>query len=385
MGRLLLSALIVLLIVSCNKSQSSRKIVEKFEIVAIDSLEIKNPNLSYYMSWYNQILNDTLVRFSNGTENVLELVDLKEKKFIDLFKYQKESDLGVGRLQGFKYVNRDSIFIFNDTQLVLTNINNDTIIDIFDIKGDYDGLWYPLSTSNGHDVVLKDSKIYFGKTDFELTNSNTFYDSPLLMEIDLNTKKTKQFKSIHFPEIYYDNCWQNRLVTFSMCYNAKTKRFIFNFPISHNTFVFNPANNRLVKHYTPSKYVPEFVEPMKCNVSDVKKRRAYLFSKSYYYKSIYDPYRDVYYRIVKHGVDKEDAIKLAQGFYGDHTIPFSIMIIDSNFKVIGETSFPENTYTTGDFFVGPKGLYLQSNNMFNSNFDENIIKYDIFLPKQLNK
>lgn len=382
MKKILLIALLLLL--SCQDKKEYADI-HLYGLQIVDSTSIENPSYSYYMSWYNQLKDDTLIRYSSGTDNALELVDLKSKQFIDIYKFKKGSDLGVGRLQGFKYLNRDSIFIFNDTQLVLTNLQNDTIVNVYDVKGDYEGLWYPLSTSNGHDVVIKNNKIYFCKTDFEKTNSNAYYDSPLLMEIDLSSKSTKQYKKIHFPEVYYDKCWQDRLVSYSMYYNSKIKRFVFNFPISHYTYVFNPDNNKIEKYFTPSKYVPEQVERMKCEINDVQKRRAYLFSKSYYYKSIYDPYRDVYYRIVKHGVDKEDAIKLAQGFYGDHAIPFSIMIIDSDFNVIGETSFPENTYTTGDFFVGPKGLYLQSNNMFNSNFDENIIKYDIFLPKQLNK
>ena len=380
MRRYLYLYIAFLTLISCGDKKKSIHF-DKYNLQAVDSIQFKNPSYSYYMSWNNQYVNDTLVRLSYGTDNAIELIDLKNEKFIDVYQFKKGTDKGVGRMQGFYYHNRDSLFVFNNTQIVLTNLYNDSIINVYDIKGDYDKLWYPLNTANGNDITLINDKIYFGKTDFEKTNSNAYYDSALLMEIDLKTNTTIQYDKIHFPELYYDKCWQDRLVDYSMIFNPLTKEFIFNFPISHYTYVFNTSKNKFTTHFTRSKYMPDGVETMKCNTYDVKKRRSYLYSKTYYYKSIYDPYRKVYYRIVKHSVNQEKAIELSDNFYGDHTIPFSIMIIDKDFKVVGETNFPSNTYSTGDFFVGPKGLYIQKNNVFNENFDENIIKYEILLPK----
>ncbi|MDN6280580.1 MAG: DUF4221 domain-containing protein [Psychroflexus sp.] len=384
MRQIFTALVMTMLFYACQEKQSEH-VNYTHHLTATDSISFKNPPYSYYMSWYNQLAEDTLIRKGVGENNTLELIDLKNQKFIDIYKFKKVSDLGVGNINGFKYINQDSVFLFNQTQLIITNIDNDTINNVYDIKGDYDGLWYPLSLSNGSDIVYRDKKMYFGKNDFEYTNTNAYYDSPLLMELDLESNTTRQFKNIHFPEEYYDKCWQDNLVNFSISYNPKTEKFIFNFPISHQLHVFDPKNNELTKHHIQSKFVNADIESMKCDLNDAdpKKKGFYLFKTSHYYKNIYDPYRDVYYIIVKHGVSDEEAVKLADNFYGTHGVPFSIMVVDKNFNVIGETTFKKKTYTTGDFFVGPKGLYLQKNNTLNPDFDENIIKYDILTPTEI--
>ncbi|MDO4216506.1 MAG: DUF4221 family protein, partial [Bacteroidales bacterium] len=87
-----------------------------------------------------------------------------------------------------------------------------------------------------------------------------------------------------------------------------------------------------------------------------------------YWSLIYDKYRKVWYRFVFH---KNEMPKEQDPF--EYTIPqlkFSIMILDKDFNIIGETVMPANTYAYRMWFVGKKGLYLSMNNVKNPIFSE---------------
>lgn len=49
---------------------------------------------------------------------------------------------------------------------------------------------------------------------------------------------------------------------------------------------------------------------------------------------------------------------------------FSIIILNENYGIIGETRFPGNTYAYRLWFIGKNGLYLSLNNQGNPGFDE---------------
>ena len=50
---------------------------------------------------------------------------------------------------------------------------------------------------------------------------------------------------------------------------------------------------------------------------------------------------------------------------------FSIMILDKDLNVIGETLFPDYTFNPHLWFVREEGLYISTNNEMNPNYDEN--------------
>ena len=57
---------------------------------------------------------------------------------------------------------------------------------------------------------------------------------------------------------------------------------------------------------------------------------------------------------------------------------FSIVILNKNYEIIGETRFPGNTFNYRMYFIGKKGLYLSLNNLENPNFDEDKLQFQCF-------
>lgn len=59
---------------------------------------------------------------------------------------------------------------------------------------------------------------------------------------------------------------------------------------------------------------------------------------------------------------------------------FSIMILDENFNVLGETLFPAGKYIPALFFVNEKGLFLSVNNTSNPQMTDDKLVFQCLHP-----
>lgn len=90
---------------------------------------------------------------------------------------------------------------------------------------------------------------------------------------------------------------------------------------------------------------------------------------------MYDKYRDVYYRIAELPYE----LKQNESPFDDpRGRKFSIIILDKDLDIIGETKFPGNKYFYRMSFVGRDGLYISENNLANPEFDENKLVFACF-------
>ncbi len=83
-------------------------------------------------------------------------------------------------------------------------------------------------------------------------------------------------------------------------------------------------------------------------------------------------YRKVFYRFA---LMPDDNIK---PFSNNPHQSFSIIILNKDYEIIGETKFPGNTYAHHLCFVDKKGLYISENNENNPQFDENKLVFRCF-------
>ena len=92
----------------------------------------------------------------------------------------------------------------------------------------------------------------------------------------------------------------------------------------------------------------------------------------HYHHLMYDKYRKVFYRFA---LMPDDNIK---PFSNNPHQSFSIIILNKDYEIIGETKFPGNTYAHHLCLVGKKGLYISENNENNPQFDENKLVFRCF-------
>lgn len=99
-----------------------------------------------------------------------------------------------------------------------------------------------------------------------------------------------------------------------------------------------------------------------------------------YGNMIYDPYRSVYYRVaypetdIDRKLETKEAVELLN--YGRKN--FSIIILDKDFNVIGETLFPDYTYNSGLMFVREDGLYVSSSHPMSNQYSDDYLNFQRF-------
>jgi hypothetical protein len=92
---------------------------------------------------------------------------------------------------------------------------------------------------------------------------------------------------------------------------------------------------------------------------------------------VYDKYRNVYYRIAYPGGEMEEDVNYLE-IYRTGRKKFSIIILDENLNVVGETLFPEYTYMSNVLFIDENGLHIRTNHSKNPEFNEDVFIFDCF-------
>jgi len=64
--------------------------------------------------------------------------------------------------------------------------------------------------------------------------------------------------------------------------------------------------------------------------------------------------------------------------------PFSILILDEDFKILGVTLFPGERYNPNQFFITEDGLYLSTNNDKNPELREDVLSFKRFEVEGIN-
>ena len=57
---------------------------------------------------------------------------------------------------------------------------------------------------------------------------------------------------------------------------------------------------------------------------------------------------------------------------------FSIIVLDENFNLIGETLFPDYTYNSWLMFIREDGLYISSSHCMNPEFSDDTLVFQKF-------
>jgi hypothetical protein len=96
---------------------------------------------------------------------------------------------------------------------------------------------------------------------------------------------------------------------------------------------------------------------------------------------IYDTYRECYYIVVKQREkDGSESIDLMTEEIYPHCF---IVILDKSLKHMGEVFLPDNHYSCQMMFVAPEGLYISEDHPNNPDFDEDFMRFRLFILKKL--
>ena len=159
---------------------------------------------------------------------------------------------------------------------------------------------------------------------------------------------------------------------FSRTYDGKN--FIYSFYVDEDILVTSIDHAEVKRIKAKSKYIntPDEKLDFESESAPIK-----VLTLARYGDLIYDPYREVYYRFAYPKTELEDNVNWwGKAIYGRKK--FSVIILDKDFQIIGETLFPEAIYNPYASFVSKEGLYISRDYQMNYDQSEDFMTFELF-------
>ena len=100
-----------------------------------------------------------------------------------------------------------------------------------------------------------------------------------------------------------------------------------------------------------------------------------------YQNILYDKYRKVYYRFAYPETELESNLNYMQILHNGKK-EFSIIILDEDLNIIGETKFPPFTYVPHICFIREDGLYISTSHFMREDYSDDILRFQLIELQQ---
>jgi hypothetical protein len=307
--------------------------------------------------------------FQNPDQNDLLFYDISAEKLEFKIRPHVEGNNGVGFFLGYYVHNLDSIFLTNQALEEIALIDRNAIVKDKIQYEKADGEitlrnFYAVS-SLYRPVTVIDNKMYImSEPDRRAAKQ------PVSAVIDMDSKRVHAlpFSYPSFPGAENKAKRSGIEANVSRCFNGK--QFVYSFHFDENIHVASIDHESIKQLNIKSKYID------KVKMLDDYGNLSFEdeCENPNYGNMFYDPYRMVYYRIAYPETKIEKGVRgLELLRYGRKN--FSIIILDKDFHIIGETMFPDYTYNSKLLFIREDGLYISDSHSMNPDYSDDILSF----------
>jgi hypothetical protein len=385
---ILFTTTLLVLSITTSCEPNIRPIIEHqvgFRVIDTVLIPVLNSKIITSETEVVNIENTDVLTVTTMDEKEIILINLQSRKIIariDLAK-SRISTREINNhfiLNGYDVVNYDSIF-------VLYNPNNE--IYLLDTLGVIKGKW-TVSSEREHGLAMS-LYSYFNQTNIHYTNCSLFtLQQSDLVNYGLDKSERERIYKTGFlavvlfendsayvgdergrrPQEFLDNYYYEDNP--SICYDPNNNAIV-SFGFSDSIFVVE--NQKQSSKLVRSSYVDSH-KPFDANRElDMSYIEQYFVQQTLYYRILSDPYRDLYYRIVIHGLPYKNDDETKNTFWDK---PFSIIVTNSEFQTLGEVKFPAKTYDFGNIIVSEVGIGLSLNHELNENLSSDTLTYEVY-------
>lgn len=196
---------------------------------------------------------------------------------------------------------------------------------------------------------------------------------------DTTNKTVKQLPFYHPTEPTLDDLYQMRLCVGDEDVNwlYDGKNFIYVFGQNDSIYVASPNHEKTEAYNAKSKYLKPAKYHIKEPFSNLNSYFIGCNQLQFYDRIYYDKYREVYYRLAypESEVDPKENQRDIWSF-GRRTC--SIVILDKDFRIIGETLLPDYRYQNRSIVVLKDCLYICDSHYKREDYDENVWSFQRF-------
>ena len=374
---ILLSCVVVFFIFTVNDSNpnpNTNKFINRCKIEYIGDKCFELDDETSYLSSYIQFIDNDTARyftFTNEYNNSIYFYDYTNSAFIKKIKYEKEGNNGVGEIQGYDYINDDSIFVYayRSSRMFLTN-SNSSVINSF--KPLYKSRKYnsvkemtsfppaPYAQSNSPIRFVNGNVILAGLISGEYISENST-NRPVSVIYNLTDKSIKYRNN--YPEIYQEYNWGGGLTYRMPFFETNKNNIILSFAADHYIENYSLISDSSTRYYAGSSAIDK-ITPFRYPKSVPQNNQMVMdwYRENPSYEGIYyDKYKDLYYRIAR--LPNKN---YKRGDFGNRK-PIIIIVLDSKLNYLGEGKLPVDlNLNTTNCFVTKDGFHIQ---LFDDNED----------------
>lgn len=296
--------------------------------------------------------------YLSRNENSILFYNLEQSELDFKLKLKKEGPDGVGTITGFLVHNLDSIYVYQYRAALLHLVNRQgRVLRRYDLKSTDSLSLYSPYVSSYMPMTKVGESMYFNAWGARKEYSkNTHYPENLTIRLDLIHDSLDY--SFRYPDIYKTGIWGTQLHVMYNTYNPNINKFIYSFPIDHYVYI-TDHQGAIIQKYAGSHYLDQ-VKPIsqKNRISPPPPdEEVKMEAIQATYRSIkYDPYNDMYFRVVFKGISEED-------YHSNHPIKSkfskaSIIILDNRFEKVGEVDLENYKFWPNNIFFTREGFHI---------------------------
>lgn len=335
--------------------------------LALDSTT--SPNT--YMLQYLTIDNTEALSFWNRNTKSILFYDLESTRLISKREFD-QSGPNMVRASSFTIHTLDSILLTDSFQTTYLTNKNSEIIDKYPVEDPYKIEISPGPfVLTGSPMTFKSNHLYYQGF------AGGVFNQPIMVDLNLKTKEINYFSG--YPDFYREAYWRGGYDQMRYTFNSDEGIFVYSFAADHFVRVMHLERLDSTEVYFASKEEFPSIKPPREKMSDPGgelDERKFMLQPSFGMIH-YDKFNDLYYRFAYEGIPESD---LDSGDEMRSTVKqLRIVILDDNFRKVGEYEPPRFRYNEKMSFVGKKGLHLNLRNEVN----EDIMEFEILSPSIL--
>ncbi|WP_455622469.1 DUF4221 family protein [Parabacteroides sp.] len=159
---------------------------------------------------------------------------------------------------------------------------------------------------------------------------------------------------------------------YSRCFDGES--FVYGFLYNDLMYKASIDHHDVLKKEIKSQYAPNIEVFHIKGTSGFNEHLKIEAESSVYGDCMYDPYREVYYRFAYPSSELEADDSYVEILRNGRK-KLSIMILDKNLNLLGETLFPDFAYSSRAHFVGRNGLYLSVSHFKRDDYSEDTLRF----------
>jgi hypothetical protein len=367
---------------SCRQEKGKQTVSDRYslqETGQILSYESEKP-LEYRLRTvfpFTDKKGQKYLTFQEIYKNTIHIYEMYTGKHCKTLEIEREGPDGITNMFGYYIKDFDEIYLTNpDLPMIARTDTTGRLFQKISYEKSDDGtvLIPSFRSTTFEPLVIVNDTFYVTQVPMPGKDPDAW---PVSCYID-TTHKHVGTLPFHFPPIL--KAGERRTVgigvelSYSRCFDGS--RFVYSFYFEEAITVASPDHRDVQKIPAKSKYISR-LNPREKRSPDMFEGAKRLCEVPFYGDLIYDRYRDVYYRIAYPETEMEAE---AEGrtyidIWTTGRKRFSIIILDKDFNIIGETLFSDYKYCSKFMFVDEDGLYIRSNHIKSPDFDENKLMF----------